>query len=62
MKKNKITIAIIGMSSPMIASIWLLVNEGVSHAIALLVTLSIYLFAFVFGYYFRMALKNVFNR
>lgn len=62
MKKNRITIAIIGMSSPMIASIWLLVNEGVSHAIALLVTLSVYLFAFVFGYYFRMALKNVFNR
>ena len=62
MKKNRITIAIIAMSSPMIASTWLLVNEGVGHAIALLVTLSVYLFAFVFGYYFRMALKSVFNK
>ncbi|MBS3993164.1 MAG: hypothetical protein KGZ87_05565 [Bacteroidetes bacterium] len=62
MKKNSITVAIIGMSSPMIAAIWLLVNEGVSHAIALLVTLSIYLAAFVFGYYVRKALKNIFNR
>jgi len=59
--KTKITMAIIAMASPMIASIWLLVNEGVNPGLATLIPIAVYLCAFIAGYQIERIIKRMFD-
>lgn len=60
--KTKLTIAIIGISSPLAASTYLLINQGTGLLLATLIPTGIFLTVILGGFFLKQTLKDHYNR
>ncbi len=60
--KTKLTIAIVGIASPVAASTYLLLKLGTSSLLATLIPIGIFITTILGGFFLEKTLKNHYNR